>query len=715
MTEPSDDPAGLANGLARLLRPSSVAIVGASDDPTSIGGAPVAMLERFGYRGQVHLVSKTRRTIGSRRCVASIDELPDGVDAAVLAIPRPGLLDAIEAAGRRHVGGAVVFASGYGEVGQDGQLAERELAEAARRHNLALAGPNCLGFVNFLDRAPLTFAHIVPNHAPLRRGIAVIAQSGALSMALSYAALAQHTFVTHAISTGNEAVLGIEDYLSVILEDEGTAAVALLVEQIRQPARFVALARAAAERSMLVCVLHTGRSARGRRASLTHTGALAGDQAVVRAALGREGVVFIDSLDGLIDVAGAFARSGAPRARGLGFMTDSGAAKTHAIDLAHELGVTLAELSAPTSERLCAELPPFATAENPVDITAMGLNDPSLYARVADTLLSDPAVGTLMIAAMPGSDLQGAEQIGALAPVLASADKPVIYTIMGGDWPLPAANVALLHDAGVLLLRSLERGVHVASALARIGERRDRRAPRDAADTLTVAPARVYHEAPAKALLGQLGLRVPTGRVVTSSDEAVAVASELGLPVVLKVSAPGLLHKSEVGGVVVVEHGARLAEAYASVLARVGAARADLSIEGVLVESMAPPGVEMIIGARRDPAFGPYLVIGAGGLWTEQLGDRAVLMADADEDEIVEALRSLRVFAQLSGLRDNKPSDLGALMDTIARLGALMRATTAVGEVEVNPLLVLPEGEGTLVLDALIIGADVAVPGAPSG
>ena len=457
-----DEPRVSRAAVRRLLHPRSIAIVGASDVSESIGGAPIALLERFGYDGDVYCVSRTRSEINGRKCVDSIANLPYGVDALVLAIPKSGVLEAVEAAGLRGVGGAVVFSSGYAETDEDGAAQQLALAAVAAKYDLALAGPNCLGLINFAESAPLTFGDATPNRRYSASSLAIIAQSGAMSLALTYAAMAQDIAVSYTISTGNEAVLGVEDYLGELLEEDGIRAVALLIEQIRRPSEFIELARIARRKGVALCVLHTGRGERAQAASLSHTGAIAGDQDVMRAVLGREGVLFIDSLDELIDTASVLVKCVTPSAYGVAFMTDSGAAKTYAIDVSDDIGLLLPEPSPKTFHRFTAEIPPFALASNPIDITAMGLNDPSLYGRVASALLGDAEIGCLVVSAMPGSTTQGTQQVDALLPVLASASKPVIYTIMGGESPLPLENVFKIFDAGLPLFRSPERALRAA-------------------------------------------------------------------------------------------------------------------------------------------------------------------------------------------------------------------------------------------------------------
>jgi acyl-CoA synthetase (NDP forming) len=606
-------------------------------------------------------VSRTRGEINGRACVDSIDNLPYGVDALILAIPKAGVLEAVEAAGRRGVGGAIAFSSGYGEADAEGVAQQLELASAAKKYDLALAGPNCLGLVNFGESIPLTFGDVSQNRRAGGPSLAIIAQSGAMSLALTYAAMAQDIAVSYTISTGNEAVLGIEDYLGEILEEEGIRAVALLIEQIRRPGEFIALAQIARQRGVALCVLHTGRGDRAQAASLSHTGAIAGDQDVMRAVLGREGVLFIDSLDELIDTVSVLVKCPTPRAYGVAFMTDSGAAKTYAIDVSDDIGLYLPELSPLTLATLAEELPAFAIASNPVDITAMGLNDPSLYGRVASTLLGDEDVGCLVVSAMPGSNVQGTQQVDALLPILAKADKPVIYTIMGGESPLPQENTLKIYDAGLPLFRSPERALrsarNVTKRLRTLHDAEGRVRPRRY-EALDLGEKTQISESGAKALLSKAGLRVPLSELTTALRSAQGAASRLGYPVVLKIVSAQILHKSEVGGVSVVSNEEELIPAFEKMLAGVAAVRPDAVVDGVLVEEVIDGGVEVIVGARRDAIWGDTVLVGLGGIWAEVVKDAVVLSASADQNEILSAVDSLRGVETLRGARGGAVSDI---------------------------------------------------------
>ncbi len=340
----------------------------------------------------------------------------------------------------------------------------------------------------------------------------------------------------------------------------------------------------------------------------------------------------------------------------------------------------------------------------------MGLNDPSLYARVASTLLDEEDVGCLVVSSMPGSVVQGTQQVEALLPVLARAHKPAIYTIMGGDSPLPEENRLKIFDAGLCLFRSPERALRAARNVTRrartLDEVASRVAPREFGALefdSTTRTGTYVGEYVAKALLSRLGLRVPAGDLATDVDSARVAAARLGYPVVLKVVSAQILHKSDVGGVVVVANEDELSRAYTQMCDRIGVARADAVIDGVLVEEVVNGGIEMIVGARRDVDWGNTVLVGLGGVWAEVMGDVIVLAADADRSEILTGIDSLRGAASLRGARGGMMADLDALVSAIELIGGVLRATPGIAEIEVNPLVVLPQGEGVVALDALIV------------
>jgi acyl-CoA synthetase (NDP forming) len=706
---PSSSRAPARSAFERLLRPRSLAIVGASPEPFSLGGNVLDNVERFGFTGDLHLVSRTRTEIKGRPCVGTIDDLPYGVDAVVLMIPVQAVKDAIRACARRGVGGAVVFASGFGELSEEGQLAQSEMAVHARAGGIALLGPNCLGAINFVDKIPLTFEPVQPQ-MPTGPAVCAIAQSGAMAGNIRMALQSRNVPVAYTFSTGNEAVIAAEDVIAGLLNDPAVRLFSVFVEQIRHPKRFLSLAAQARSRSKPIVLMHPGRNARSREAAKSHTGALAGDYAVMRTFIERESVVLVESLDELFDVSAMLARYPHPPGGGAAIMSNSGALRGFSLDFGEQIDLPLPALSALTEQALKQVLPDFATIDNPLDITAQGMQNPDLFGDSAQALLGDPRVGAVLVAAMGGSPAQQMAKWKSLGPVLRAAEKPVALAFLGDGAPLSAEFLADVKESGVPFFRSPDRAMRALAHMMRYGRTL---AEQQGRSQLTVAvPGNIPNgplvEYRGKAIFGKAGIPVPRSEIARSVDDAVRIASMIGYPIVLKAQAASLMHKSDAGGVAVgIASETALRAAWAKMGAAVASARPDMTLDGVLVEAMAPAGgIEFIAGARRDPAWGEVLMVGLGGIWAEALGDVRLMPADADATRIAAEIDLLKGARLLHGYRGSAPCDVPALLDALMRIGALMRAIPALNEIDVNPLVVYPEGQGALALDVLLIADD---------
>jgi acyl-CoA synthetase (NDP forming) len=695
------------DGLRSLLAPRSIALIGVSDDPASIGGAPLANLDRFGYDGDIHLVSRSRRAVGERPVLSQVADLAPGVDVAILAVPAAAATSVLADCGRRGVRGAVVFSSGFAEVGEQGAQAQAGLVAVAREYGMALAGPNCLGLVNFAAGVPLTFSMVEPDEPAGRPAVGLVAQSGAMTVGLTYAAQAAGLAVSCAVSTGNEAVLGLEDYFEYLIDDDATQVIGLLAEQIRGPRRFRALAARARAAGKPVVLLHLGRSERGRRSAATHTGALSGDYDVIEAVLTAEGIALVDGLDELIDVAHLLAHCPAPSTPAAAIVTDSGAIKTFCADRAETEQLELAELDPATVTRLRDGLPAFATATNPADLTAQGLNDSGIYTRGIAAMLDDPAVGMLLIATMIGSPTQTAEQADAVLRGVQDHEgpgKPVCYALLGGNREAPPDVLRQIQDRGILLLRSPERAL---AALRRVAQRTvaladaARIGPGVAALAAPPQPETlVLTEYESKQYLGQHGLAMLPGELAHDAAAAAGLAGRTGYPVAVKAQAAGLVHKSEAGAVAL---GLESADQVTGAVENMTARLTDWPVDGFLVEPMAPPGVELIIGAHRDPEWGATILAGLGGVAAEALRDVVLLPGRFDAAMAVHALESLRGAKLLGEFRGAPARDVPAAADLLVRLAEIMAAHPDVQSVDMNPVLILPKGEGALALDATVV------------
>jgi acyl-CoA synthetase (NDP forming) len=645
--------------------------------------------------------------VNGRACVSSIAELPLGLDVVLLCVPADVAVDSVRACAERQAKSVVVYAAGFAEAGEEGAAAQREITRISEATGMPVLGPNCLGVINYVDGITLSFGPADVRLCGDQSTLAVVAQSGGMMGNIRLASFARGVTLSHTISTGNEAGVGIEDFLAFLIDDAHTSAVAMFVEQVRRPQLFLHLLRVARERGKPVILLHPGRSRRAQESAASHTGALAGDHAVMRTMVQACGAVLVETIEELIDVGWLLSKWPEATAEGVGILTDSGAFKGFALDFAESIGLPLPELAAQTCDALRAVLPSFSTASNPLDVTAQGLREMDLYGHSAREVLSDPSIGALSVVVMPSAPAVGLAKFRAVQAALSGINKPVVYTVMGGDSPLAPELLAEVRASGVAFFRSPERAMRALGHLVGHGRRRvggTALAPPRAGVPPVVGEG-MLAEYQGKAWLAELGLPTPVGALARSVDEALAIAARIGYPVVLKAQAAALPHKSDVGGVIVgIRDDEALRIAWQRMHQDVGHARPELALDGLLVENMAAPGgVEMILGGKRDAQWGPVLMIGLGGVWTELLNDVRLLPADASGETIRAELNQLRGVGLLQGARGALPADVEALVAALALIGAAFVAEPRLQELDVNPLFVYPRGQGVLALDAVLI------------
>lgn len=692
--------------IERLLRPTSVAVVGASPTAGALGHSVIANLDRLGFRGAIHLINPKRDSIGSRPCLKTVDELPPGVDVAILAIPRSAVLETVRALIRREVGAAIIFSAGFAEGGAAGLEEQRELARLAAGSGMIIEGPNCLGLVNYVDRIALTFVETPIATLEDGPGIGIVSQSGAMAAVVAVMLVSRGLGVSYSISTGNEAVSGVEDYVEYLIDDPHTHVIALIVEQFRQARRFLALARRAREAGKTIVLLHPGRSRAARESAATHTGAMAGDHGVMRCQVERQGVVVADALEEFGDVLELTLRCPVMPAGGAAVLAESGAFKALTLDFCESVGLSLPVMTDLTAPALRAALPDFVPASNPVDLTAQGLVDPGLYGRVMRALLADDRIGTLIFAVIQTdaktSDLKFPPIIGAIREQ--APTKAVIFAGLDEGAEVPQQYRAQLRALRVPYFPSPDRAFRAVARLSAAQGRDDTVTDRPAL-RLQSAPSRgVIAEYRAKELLAPLGIPFPPGRFVRTLSEAQQAAAELGTPVALKAQAVDLPHKSDAGGVVLgLTDANAVATGWERLHANIARNRPGLALEGVLVEKMGNPGLELIIGGRNDPDWGPVILAGFGGVRAEILADVLLLPADLPVAAIARELQRLKSAALFRGFRGSPARDVAAVAQLISRIGALLRAEPSLREIDLNPVLVHAEGLGATALDALLV------------
>ena len=702
-------PAAPAASLDRLLRPRSVVIVGASDKPGALGASVLSNLTRNGFAGDIHLINPKRAEIGGRPCLPSVDALPEGVDAAVLAIPRVAVLETVQALAARKVGAAVIFSAGFAEGGEDGLAEQRAIGRIAAEAGMVVEGPNCLGMTNFIDRVPLTFVETDARPLGDRAGIGIVSQSGAMACVLGTTLASRDLGLSFSISTGNEAASGVEDYVDYLLDDASTQVIAMIVEQFRKPRRFLAAARRARALGKTIVLLHPGKSSAARESAATHTGAMAGDYQLMRVKVERAGVIFAETLEELGDIAEIALRCPTIPAGGVAVLGESGAFKALTLDLCEALDLDLPKVDDSNAPALRAALPDFVGVSNPLDLTAQGLVDPDLYYRTLAALFDDDRFGSIVAGIIQTDPVTVGIK---LPPILRAVGelrpaKPVIFAGLDEGADVAQDYIDQLRAFGIPYFPSTERAMR---ALKRLNDH----ARRDFSegDTSPLAAAAlpdqggVIPEYRAKAILARFGIPFPQGAFCTSVEQAMSAAETIGYPVALKAQSADLSHKSDAGGVVLnLRDADELRAGWARLYANVAAHDPALTLDGALLEGMGERGVELIIGAKGDPDWGPVILAGFGGVTAEILQDVRLFTPDLPVDAIVRELHQLKQAVLLRGFRGSPALDVEAVAQIIATLGRVLLAEPSIREIDLNPVIVYPEGKGAVALDALMLTA----------
>ena len=702
-------PAAPAASLDRLLRPRSVVIVGASDKPGALGASVLSNLTRNGFAGDIHLINPKRAEIGGRPCLPSVDALPEGVDAAVLAIPRVAVLETVQALAARKVGAAVIFSAGFAEGGEDGLAEQRAIGRIAAEAGMVVEGPNCLGMTNFIDRVPLTFVETDTRPLGDRAGIGIVSQSGAMTCVLGTTLASRDLGLSFSISTGNEAASGVEDYVDYLLDDASTQVIAMIVEQFRKPRRFLAAARRARALGKTLVLLHPGKSSAARESAATHTGAMAGDYQLMRVKVERAGVIFAETLEELGDIAEIALRCPTIPAGGVAVLGESGAFKALTLDLCEALDLDLPKVDDSNAPALRAALPDFVGVSNPLDLTAQGLVDPDLYYRTLAALFEDDRFGSIVAGIIQTDPVTVGIK---LPPILRAVGelrpaKPVIFAGLDEGADVAQDYIDQLRAFGIPYFPSTERAMR---ALKRLNDH----ARRDFSegDTSPLGAAAlpdqggVIPEYRAKAILARFGIPFPQGAFCTSVEQAMSAAETIGYPVALKAQSADLSHKSDAGGVVLnLRDADELRAGWARLYANVAAHDPALTLDGALLEGMGERGVELIIGAKGDPDWGPVILAGFGGVTAEILQDVRLFTPDLPVDAIVRELHQLKQAVLLRGFRGSPALDVEAVAQIIATLGRVLLAEPSIREIDLNPVIVYPEGKGAVALDALMLTA----------
>ena len=681
-------------GLAPFLDPSSVAVIGASRDPSKVGGSVLANLRAARFAGRIVPINAHADMVQGIRSVPSILAVEGAVDLAVITVPAPAVLPALVECVAKGVAGAVVISAGFREAGEEGRTREAELRAWLRDQPIRVLGPNCLGWIRPSRGLNLTFAPGMPEPG----GIAFVSHSGALAVAILDWARERRMGFSLFASLGNQADITEADVLDAVAADTETRVIAGYIEGVADGRRFFEALRAAAAVKPVV-LLKTGRSAEGARAVSSHTGALAGSDRAFDAAVKQAGALRVGTVEELFDVARGLASQPLPRGRRLLVVTNGGGLGIVATDAARDAGLAVEPLEAAVRERLAAALPPTAGLANPVDL--VGDADAARYSHALHAIGGAAADAALvMLTAQAATDALGVAR--AVIVATRSWSIPVAGAFVGGARVAPG--VRALEEAGIPCYPFPEPAVRTLAGMARLWERRGRRAEpaRPAVRCDAAAAAVAGLRASGLPMLGMselepvltsYGIPVLASLTAETAEEAASAAERVGFPVALKLRSPDISHKTDAGGVHLgLQAPSEVAAATTAMLARVRAARPEARIDGVLVQPMAPKGKELLLGMIRDPQFGPMVVVGFGGIYVEVLKDTAARLCPLERCEALDMLDELRMAPLLDGARGEPPVNKNLLAEAICRFAQLAVDATDVAELEVNPLVAGPDG-----------------------
>ncbi|MEN6459291.1 MAG: acetate--CoA ligase family protein [Thermoguttaceae bacterium] len=703
----------VAPKLDAVFYPQSVAVVGASTRPGTVGNDIFRNLLYAEFNGSVYPVNPKAKSILGVHSYPTLGDIPGPVDLAILIVPAPAVLSIVDEAIAKGVKALVVISAGFKEVGAEGAALEIKLRDKVRAAGIPLIGPNCLGVINTdpTVRMNAAFGRKMPDPGNL----AFISQSGALcTSVLDYAEDRQIGF-SKFISFGNKADINEIDLLDYLAKDEKTSVIAMYLEDVTNGRRFIETVRDIfwKTRKPMLC-LKSGRSPEGARAVSSHTGSLAGSDSVYDALLIQSGVQRVDTIAELFDYAALYTTQPMPRGNRLAIITNAGGPGIMATDAAVRHGLKLAELTEATKEKLKGSLPSTASLRNPVDVIGDARAD--RYKAAVRTVLEDENVDMGIVILTP----QSMTEIEATAAVVPEAvkgvDKPVVCSFMGAKDVAPG--VKLLRAAGVPSYAFPEDGVKSLAAanwlvaLQEIPRRQMPelkgldvdRAKKLIADLLNDHEKRYLTQADCRPLFACYGLPLLKSAVAANVEEAVKAVESFGTPVVMKVMSADVVHKFDAGGVLLnINGGEEARAAYKNILANVEKAVPGAKIEGILIEEMARKGVEVILGASRDERFGPLMMFGLGGTLVEVLKDVSFRLAPMWQTSAERMVRQIRSFKVLDGFRGAPPSDINAIIDTLLRLSAMVCNHPEISECDINPLIVHANGQGCSVADSRIM------------
>jgi acetate---CoA ligase (ADP-forming) len=694
--------------LTRLFEPRSIALVGASDRPNSIGAHALNNLTTHSrFSGDLFLVNPGKEEIDGRRCHSSISALPAAPDVALIVIPAAGVVDAVEQAAARKVPFAVILTSGFSEADDEGKAAERKLQEIAAHTGIRIYGPNCPGLCNINRRLGMTFSPAFKSD--LRPGpIGLATQGGGLGRGILQG-MERGTGFALWSSSGNECDLQVADFIHHMANAGDVRVIVTLIEGIKDGSRFAAAVEHAARVGKPVVGLKVGRSEYGARAAQSHTASITGSAEVNSEVFRQFGVIEVDDIDELVDVSALLARRLPRGGEKVAVFASSGGAASLCADSVGSAGLTLAQFSNETTQELARVLPPFAAIANPVDTTSVTISNPSTYEQSLLPVAEDPNVSLVVLPIAMDYGTYSANVAQMTVATQAKTATPLCPIWMSDRI---GEGYKIFDQAGITPFRSLR---NMGKAVRRWIEYGRWRSAFDPAwrpllltkrGSLRGEQTRALTEVEAKSELLAAGVPVSLPRIAVTATEAARITDEMGVPVAMKIVSPDIIHKSDIGGVKLgIANGTAAAEAFVAIMGAVGQSAPDARLQGVLVEPMAPAaGLEAFVGVARDPVFGYVMTFGLGGIFVEIFHDVTRRMLPVSCDVARTMVDELRSSALFHGARGTPPRDLAALAELIEKVSDYVAANAdSIEELDLNPVWVGAEGQGAMALDAVVV------------
>ncbi|MBC8320727.1 MAG: acetate--CoA ligase family protein [Bacteroidetes bacterium] len=709
----------LFKDLKYFLSPRSIAIIGASGNFESISGKPVLYLKKQGYEGRVYPINPKYEELCGYQCYKSVLDVPGSIDLALVAVNYKLVLPMLKQCVVKGIPFASIFSSGFAESGEEGKELQNEIARLAKDTGMGICGPNCQGSVSLKDRAIGGFSASL-GVVPLITGpIGYVTQSGALGYSIFSLAQESGVGFSYVASTGNEVDLHTLDFMEFMLEDNDTTMVISYLEGIKNGKQFMRLADRALKLGKPIVALKVGRSEVGQKAASSHTASLTGSDAVVDAFFKQKGIIRVNDIENMIDIAALMQRiPELPKGDGIGLITTSGGGGILMADEAADMGLNIPELDEKTTNAIREVIPAYGSALNPVDVTAQVINEADDFMKVLQVMLDNADIDALVIVITQIAGESGKQMARDIVKISKQTSKPITVAWTTGD-NLVGEHLKILSDGGVQYYKSPVRAVRAMGVLMKYATFRKEyqshpkhvvsddksKKLRDSAIALCKNAKKSLTEHQGKELLDLYGIRITNEDVAISKENAVDIAQEIGYPVVMKIDSPDILHKTEAGGLKLnIQTDKAVEEVYDEIMENARNYNPNAQLSGVLIQEMVKGGTEVIVGLNNDPQFGPTIMFGLGGIFVEILKDVSLRVAPVNYEEAIKMIQEIKGFKILEGARGQSKYDINAIADVLVKVSRMaIELEDVVAELDINPLIVMPEGQGIRVADALII------------